>query len=68
MTSSDRTKYVCSSAMSLPFDVNIGIVVDGVLDASILREKYARLIELSPLLGGKLLSKVQIIQELRKRY
>jgi hypothetical protein len=45
--------------MSLPFDVNIGIVVDGVLDASILRDTYARLIEMSPLLGGKLLSKVR---------
>ncbi|KAL2785409.1 hypothetical protein BJX66DRAFT_314921 [Aspergillus keveii] len=60
MEASDQTKYVCSSAMSLPFDVNIGIVVDGVLDASILRDTYARLIELSPVLGGKLLSKLDM--------
>ncbi|KAJ0419562.1 hypothetical protein BJY00DRAFT_285898 [Aspergillus carlsbadensis] len=60
MASFDNTKYVCSSAMSLPFDVNIGLVVDGVLEASILREKYTRLIELSPLLGGKLLSKLDM--------
>ncbi|KAL2821322.1 hypothetical protein BDW59DRAFT_164205 [Aspergillus cavernicola] len=54
--SSNPQKYHCRSALSLPFKVNIGLVVDGVLDASILREKYAQLIELWPLLGGTLLS------------
>ncbi|KAL2807892.1 hypothetical protein BJX63DRAFT_425016 [Aspergillus granulosus] len=57
MAASDQTKYICSSAMSLPFYVNVGLVVDDVLDASILRDKYAQLVELWPILGGKLLSK-----------
>ncbi|KAL2809043.1 hypothetical protein BJX63DRAFT_372525 [Aspergillus granulosus] len=57
MASSDQTRYICSSAMSLPLQVNVGLVVDDVLDASILRDKYAQFVKLWPLLGGKLLSK-----------
>ncbi|KAL2835580.1 hypothetical protein BJY01DRAFT_252540 [Aspergillus pseudoustus] len=60
MASSDQTKYICSSAMSLPFMVNIGLVVDDVLDAPILRAKYAQLVNLWPLLGGRLLSKLDM--------
>ncbi|KAL5339153.1 hypothetical protein BJX70DRAFT_397932 [Aspergillus crustosus] len=56
MSSPDSTKYLCRSAISLPFQVNVGLVVDDVLDASILEEKYTQLIELWPHLGGSLSS------------
>ncbi|KAL3465680.1 hypothetical protein BJX64DRAFT_285286 [Aspergillus heterothallicus] len=60
MASPEQTKYICSSAMSLPFMVNVGLVVDDVLDAAILRHKYAQLVRLWPLLGGKFLKKLDM--------
>ncbi|KAL2838525.1 hypothetical protein BJY01DRAFT_258003 [Aspergillus pseudoustus] len=49
-------KYSSRSSIALPMQVRVGLVVDDVLDASVLRSKYAQLIELWPVLGGKLLS------------
>jgi hypothetical protein len=60
MTPSER-KYSCRSSIALPMQVKVGLVVDGILDASVLRSKYAQLVGLWPVLGGKLLSKVRII-------
>ncbi|KAL4973304.1 hypothetical protein BDW66DRAFT_153973 [Aspergillus desertorum] len=54
--SSAPHEYNARSSLSLPFKVDIGLVVDDVLDTSILREKYAQLVQLWPLLGGRVLS------------
>jgi hypothetical protein len=54
-------KYSCRSSIALPMQVKVGLVVDDVLDASVLRSKYAQLVELWPVLGGKLLSMVRTI-------
>ncbi|KAL4868858.1 hypothetical protein BDV12DRAFT_196838 [Aspergillus spectabilis] len=56
MPPSDQNNYLCRSALALPFLVNVGLVVDDVLDASILQDKYTQLIELWPQLGGSLLT------------
>ncbi|KAJ0414662.1 hypothetical protein BJY00DRAFT_318579 [Aspergillus carlsbadensis] len=49
-------KYLCRSSIALPMYVRVGLVVDDILDASVLHSTYARLVELWPVLGGKLLS------------
>ncbi|KAL4962711.1 uncharacterized protein BDV14DRAFT_177811 [Aspergillus stella-maris] len=54
---SDGRKVASKSSISLPFDVNIGLVIDNVLDTSILQKTWARLIGRSSLLGGVLRSK-----------
>ncbi|KAL2785098.1 hypothetical protein BJX66DRAFT_68174 [Aspergillus keveii] len=50
-------KYSCRSSIALPMQVKVGLVVDDILDASVLRSKYAQLVELWPVLGGKLISR-----------
>ncbi|KAL3482071.1 hypothetical protein BJX99DRAFT_217312 [Aspergillus californicus] len=52
------------SKSSIPFlnDINIGLVVDDVLDIAILRSKFAELIDSSPVLGGTVLNKTDIRQ------
>ncbi|KAL4879233.1 hypothetical protein BJY04DRAFT_194093 [Aspergillus karnatakaensis] len=53
----DRRRFISRSAIPLPFYINIGLVVDDVLDTTILQNKYAQLIGRSPVLGGVLRSK-----------
>ncbi|KAL2814720.1 hypothetical protein BDW59DRAFT_167072 [Aspergillus cavernicola] len=55
--SSDGCKYTAKSSMPLLFDVNIGLVVDDVLDTSILQDKFTQLTGSSLLLGGVMRSK-----------
>ncbi|KAL4955823.1 hypothetical protein BDW69DRAFT_182190 [Aspergillus filifer] len=55
--SSDGRKIASKSSISLPLDVNMGLVIDNVLDTSILQKTWALLIGHSSLLGGVLRSK-----------
>ncbi|KAL4939790.1 hypothetical protein BDV06DRAFT_30157 [Aspergillus oleicola] len=50
-------KITLNSSIPLPLDVNIGLVIDDVLDTSILQKTWAQLIGRSSLLGGVLRSK-----------
>ncbi|KAL4869888.1 hypothetical protein BDV12DRAFT_70476 [Aspergillus spectabilis] len=56
--STDRRKFISKSSIPLLYNINIGLVVDDVLDTTILQNKYAQLIGSSPVLGGVLRSKV----------
>ncbi|KAL4928139.1 uncharacterized protein BDV17DRAFT_291887 [Aspergillus undulatus] len=49
-------KITLKSSIPLPFNINIGLVIDDFLDPSILQNKWAQLIGRSPLLGGVLRS------------
>ncbi|KAL5333189.1 hypothetical protein BJX70DRAFT_77379 [Aspergillus crustosus] len=50
----DNRKFFSSSSIPLLYDINIGLVVDDVLDSTILQNTYALLIGGSPVLGGVL--------------
>ncbi|KAL3468967.1 hypothetical protein BJX99DRAFT_265638 [Aspergillus californicus] len=60
--SSTGHDYIAKSALPLFFDVNIGLVVDDVLDTSILREKFTQLIRSSVELGGLMKNKTDTRQ------
>ncbi|KAL4901201.1 hypothetical protein BDW74DRAFT_86715 [Aspergillus multicolor] len=56
-TGSNPRELSSISSIPLTLDVNIGLVVDDVLDPSTLLEKWAQLTRCSPVMGGLLQSK-----------
>ncbi|RDW67464.1 uncharacterized protein DSM5745_09330 [Aspergillus mulundensis] len=57
---SSNPRGLCSSSsVPLTLDVNIGLVVDDVLDPAVLLEKWTQLIRSSPVMGGLLESKTE---------
>ncbi|KAL2867392.1 uncharacterized protein BJX67DRAFT_381103 [Aspergillus lucknowensis] len=54
-------QYFCRSSTPLPYHVNIGLVLDDLLEASILQE-YGQLVGLGPVLGGRCSANYAVIK------
>jgi hypothetical protein len=56
----ENPKFTCKSALPLRMMVDVGVVVNDVLDVPTLKDTFTRLIKALPMLGGQYASEVSL--------